>query len=276
MCGDGQVCADSEACDDGDTLVCGACNASCSGAGQATNCCVTANAGNIVPNPGFNSSSLASWTSANAQITMTHSSLDTFSCSSSGSMLVTNSAPSGLNSGVYQCLPVGPGITYNVGGRVRVQSGGAQGQSFLAFYFLNGAGCTGSFIGPMTQFSATGPVDTWQYLHAENITSPAGAVSMQVYAQVIKNLPDAGSVQAYYDMLYATPPPGNFDGSVDTQVSSGTTLCHGCDVCQVLTGPGIQNRSKSTAGVTRRWLTAVPSSSWSATLSSFVIKPATA
>jgi cysteine-rich repeat protein len=38
VCGDGQVCPDTEACDDGHTTDCGSCNAACSGAGTASVC----------------------------------------------------------------------------------------------------------------------------------------------------------------------------------------------------------------------------------------------
>jgi cysteine-rich repeat protein len=213
VCGDGSLCPDTEACDDGDTLVCGTCNATCTGAGITSNCCLAPSSGNLIPNPGFDTNSVSAWQLFDVTSTFigfAYSNVDATACSTSGSLLETNSAPNGLNSGIYYCLSVVPGQTFNVGGRVRVPSGGAQGQTFLDFGFLNGANCTGSFLGTIPELGATGPFDTWQYLREENVTAPAGAVSLEVDLALIKNFADTKSYQSYFDMLFVTPAPGSF------------------------------------------------------------------
>ncbi len=122
-----------------------------------------------------------------------------------------NTAPNGLNSGAYQCITVVPGRTYDFGGRIYIPSGNPTGQANLGFYFLNQANCSGTFIGPMTFLQADfNSFDTWQAMHADNVVAPNGAVSMQVYAQLVKSSTDARNYKAYVDMLYATQSPGKF------------------------------------------------------------------
>ena len=210
VCGDNLVCADTEACDDGDDIVCGTCNASCTGAGLTTNCCITANGNNRVVNGGFNSSDLSLWKPFDPDILLSYSTFDATGCGSSGSLLQTNAAPNGLNSGAYQCITVTVGATYNVGGRIRIPSGGARGQAFLNFVFTTMPNCFGNLIGDNLLSADYMNFDTWQYVHKEIVVVPAGAVSMQVYASTVKNLPDAKSFQSYYDMVYVTPVPGKF------------------------------------------------------------------
>lgn len=210
VCGDNDACPDTESCDDGDTIVCGTCNATCSGPGQASNCCIAPNPNNLVTNPGFDSNSIAGWKAFDPQITMSYAPVDATTCSTSGSILLTNSAPNGLNSGAYTCISVVPGSTYNVGGRVRIPSGGAAGQTFLHFLFTDQANCFGTFVGTQVLLGSSGAFDTWEYLHQENLSVPANAVSMQVYGAIIKNFPNTKSYQSYYDMLYVTPAPGKY------------------------------------------------------------------
>lgn len=173
--------------------------------------CVTPSANNRVTNAGFDSSNVSSFQPFDPQIQVSHATLDSMGCGSSGSLLLTNTAPNGLNSGAYQCVTtITPGATYNVGGKMRVPSGGAQGQTFLHFIFTNGANCTGAFVGEQVLLSGPSTFDTWQSVRHDNLVAPANAVSMQVYGSVIKNFPNALSYRAYYDMLYVTPAPGEF------------------------------------------------------------------
>ncbi len=173
--------------------------------------CITPNSNNLVPNAGFNSSNVSQYVAVDSFITLSHSTLDATDCASSGSLIVTNSAPDGLNSGAIYCITtISPGTMYNVGGRMMEPSGFAQGQVFLQFLFTDGPDCTGSFVGDTTVLQGPSVADTWESQRRDNLLAPAGAMSLGVHVRAIKNFPNTLAYRAQFDMLYATPVPGEF------------------------------------------------------------------
>jgi hypothetical protein len=124
-------------------------------------------------------------------------------------VLASNTAPNGLNSGFYECIPVVPGQSYNAGAWIRTPSGGAQGQTFLNVSFTTGAGCTGS-IPQNILLSPSGAFDEWELVSQDNIVAPAGVVAAELYGAIIKNFPNTLPYQTYFDDMYLTPSPGHF------------------------------------------------------------------
>jgi hypothetical protein len=191
------------------TSNCGTCGHACPGACTGGACqCVTPGGGSLLQNGGFDTN-VASWTSLDPNIVLTHSSLDAAGCATSGSIFASNQAPMGLNSGFLQCVPVTAGTSYNAGGWVRVPSGGAHGQTFFQVAWFTGANCQGTLtLGAL--LSQSGDFDTWELVSKDNLVAPAGTVSAYFYGQIIKNFTDTLSYQVYFDDLYLTPSPGHF------------------------------------------------------------------
>jgi hypothetical protein len=178
--------------------------------GSGGGSCVAPSAGNWVQNAGFDSTNVSSFQPIDPQIQVSYSSRDAGACATSGSLLVTNNAPNGLNAGALQCINgITPGTTLNVGGNILVPSGGAQGQAFLHFSFTSGANCTVSILQDVL-LSGPSTFDTWQPVSQDGVVVPAGAAALEVYAAVIKNFPNQLPYQANFDKLYATPAPGHF------------------------------------------------------------------
>jgi hypothetical protein len=196
---------------------------------------------NVVPNPGFDGG-VAPWTSTNAAIQLSHSTLDARGGSESGSLLVTNSAPNGLNWGTVECLPTipVPGTTYDAGGTVRVPSGGAQGQAFVDFYLLDQPGCHGSVVGSSSYMQANG-FDEWTSLALRPLTATAEAKSIAMQLTAIKNFTDARPFQAYYDDLYVVP------ASPRTLTVVASASIHGKNGTFFQTDLWVANRSHSRA-----------------------------
>jgi hypothetical protein len=188
---------------------CGSCGNACLGGCSSGKCqCVAAGGTNLLSNGGFDAN-VAGWNALDPNIVLSFSTLDAAECSTSGSVLATNQAPNGLNSGFLQCVSVTAGASYDVGAWVRVPSGGAHGQSFIQLAWFTGANCTGSLT-LADQLIWDGTFDTWESLSADNLVAPAGTVSAYVYGQIIKNFTDTLSFQTYYDMMYLSPSPGHF------------------------------------------------------------------
>jgi hypothetical protein len=201
----GSSCVDTNT----DQNNCATCGNVCIGGCSAAKCqCVAPGGTNLLANGGFDTN-VTGWTPFDPAITLAFSKVDAAQCTTSGSVLASNTAANGLNSGFYQCVPVSAGASYDVGAWVRVPSGGAQGQTFIQLAWFTGPGCTGS-ISLADQLTWTGAFDTWQLLSADGLVAPAGTVSAYVYGQIIKNFPNSLSYQTYYDMMYLSPSPGHF------------------------------------------------------------------
>jgi hypothetical protein len=153
---------------------------------------------NLIPNGAFDAN-VNGWTSFDANVLATWSALDADASATSGSLLLTNQAPNGLNSGAAHCVPgVVPGKRLDAAAKIRIPSGGAQGQTFLIVFFLTGANCSGSVVGSSSIVGATA-FDAWTPVQIPDITVPAGAGSAQVQLSVIKNLPNVLTYQSYFD-----------------------------------------------------------------------------
>jgi hypothetical protein len=187
---------------------CGQCGNACISCAAGHCQCVAPGGTSLVKNGGFDTN-VANWTSFDTNIVLSWASLDAAQCSTSGSVLATNQAPNGLNSGFDQCVPVTAGQSYDVGAWIRTPSGGAHGQTFLQLNWFSGAGCTGTLTAGAL-ISASGTFDKWELLSKDNMVAPSGTVSAQVYGQIIKNFTDPLPYQTYYDMMYLSPSPGHF------------------------------------------------------------------
>lgn len=142
------------------------------------------------------------WVSYDANLVPSWSPLDASGSAHSGSLLLTNQAPNGLNSGGQQCIDtVTPGTKLAAGGKVRIPSGGAMGQTLLIVFFQARTGCQGSIVGNSFMAFANG-FDTWTGLSIPDVVVPAGAASARIQLSVIKNLPNVLSYQSYFDDLY--------------------------------------------------------------------------
>jgi hypothetical protein len=171
-------------------------------------------------------STVTGWTSYNPDIVLSYATMDAKGCSTSGSLLITNQAADGLNSGALQCVAVTPGASYDVGGSIYVPSGGAEGQSSITVNWYTGANCAGT-PSTGTQLSAD-QFDTWQNVHVEGLIVPSETLSAAVYLQIVKTGADAKSYQSYYDSLYFSPSPAtlaHLSGSLACQTRLVARLC---------------------------------------------------
>jgi hypothetical protein len=192
-----------------DPTNCGQCTNACAGQCLSGVCqCVTPGGTNLLANGGFDKN-VTGWTAFDPNIVLTFAALDAAQCATSGSVLASNQAPNGLNSGFFQCVPVVAGQSYDVGAWIRTPSGGAQGQTFIQLGWFTAANCQGTLT-LATQLFASGTFDTWELLSRDNIVAPSGTASAYVYGQIIKNLPDTRPYQTYYDMMYLSQSPGHF------------------------------------------------------------------
>jgi hypothetical protein len=192
-----------------DRANCGTCGNACVGACLSAACqCVAAGGTNLLANGAFDSN-ISGWTSLDPNIVLTFAAVDAAECTTSGSVLASNQAPNGLNSGFLQCVPAAAGQSYNVGARTRTPSGGAQGQTFLQLAWFTGANCQGTLT-LAALLSASGTLDAWELLSQDNIVAPPGTASAYVYGQIIKNFANTLPYQTYYDMMYLSPSPGHF------------------------------------------------------------------
>jgi hypothetical protein len=142
------------------------------------------------------------WTSYDPNIVVSWSSLDADGSSTSGSILLTNQAPNGFNSGAYQCVNgVMAGTQLDAGAKIRIPSGGAAGQTFLLVWFNTASNCSGSIVGSTGLVGATA-FDTWTSVLLPDLVVPSGAVSATVMLKVIKNFPNALSFQSYFDDIF--------------------------------------------------------------------------
>lgn len=156
---------------------------------------------NLVTNGTFDTN-VSGWGTFDPNIVASWSALDAAGSSQSGSLLLSNNAPNGLNSGGYQCIAnVTPGQRLDAGGQIRIPSGGAVGQTFLIVFFLTNPNCSGSVVGP-TNIVGASVFDAWTPVQLPNVVVPAGAGSAQVQLSIIKNFPNTLSYQSYFDNLY--------------------------------------------------------------------------
>jgi hypothetical protein len=170
--------------------------------------CMKQSAANLITNGGFDTN-VNGWLTFDPQIVLTESTQDATQCTTSGSVLASNTAANGLNSGFYECVPVVAGQSYNAGTWLLTPSGGAQGQTFLHVSFTSGANCTASIVQDVLLYP-TGNFDAWELLSQDNIVAPAGAVAAELYGAIIKNFPNTLPYQTYFDDMYLTPTPGHF------------------------------------------------------------------
>jgi hypothetical protein len=188
---------------------CGSCGHACPGTCSAGACqCATQSSSNLLFNAGFDGDVTEGWTPYDPKIVLSRGTIDSSNCKLSGSLLVTNQDPEGLNSGAYQCVPVTAGLTYDTGAWINTPSGLAKGQANLMLEYYTGDNCSGNVTVGSLLF--TYDTDAWEYVHKENLTVPADVRSAAVYLQVVKNGPNEKVFSAYYDSIYLTPSPGKF------------------------------------------------------------------
>jgi hypothetical protein len=131
------------------------------------------------------------------------SSLDVAGSVSSGSALLTNA---GAIEAVYvaQCVSgIVGGNLYDIGASVRIPSGGAVGNAYVAYFFYDGALCTGGNSGNFTPAVST--VNTWTVTSNTNVAAPVTAVSVLLQLTLSKTAAP-GQIQANFDRAFVGPP----------------------------------------------------------------------
>ncbi len=206
VCGDGVRCLDTEACDDGETLVCGSCNATCTASGMGAACCPSPSPNSLLMNGGFNVG-LFPWV---VQFPgPQRSTLDATGCSASGSLQTTQSVKPPFQEYVSQCIRVFPGTKYNVGAWVRIAAGSPAADVRVVFQWVQE--CDSDLAAqPAVTLAAAATPDVWQYLHAENIVPSGDSAYLDTQLHFNKANDAPGTVSAFFDMVYVAVAPDRF------------------------------------------------------------------
>jgi hypothetical protein len=160
---------------------------------------------NLVQNSSFDIN-LAGWTSfgPTGASSAAWDSLDSGGSSVSGSALLTNSASgASTSSGLLQCVPVVPNISYVAAMKVRVP-GSVTSAGYLALQvnWFTGTNCSGTITPTSTQFYP--PTDAWTAVKTSPLTAPANAVTAQVLPYIFK-IYAGGTYQARVDDVTLMP-----------------------------------------------------------------------
>ncbi len=142
----------------------------------------------------FFDTNLESWTSFGPSGSYANAwdPLDSAGSPTSGSALLTNSAPDPTrSSGLFQCVPVEPGTSYVAAMKVRVPGTvTATGYPALQVNWYTGVTCSGTITPTSAQFHPS--ADTWTAVATAPLTSPANAASAYVMPYIFKS--SAGGV----------------------------------------------------------------------------------
>ncbi len=130
--------------------------------------------------------------------------LDSAGSPASGSALLTNSAPDPTrSSGLFQCVPVVPNVSYVAAMKVRVPAAVASaGYPALQVNWFTGTNCSGTITPTSTQFYP--PTDAWTAVKTSPLTAPANAVTAQVMPYIFK-IYAGGTYQARVDDVTLMP-----------------------------------------------------------------------
>ena len=148
---------------------------------------------------------------AESEVTATWDARDARMSAASGSMLVSNVAPTAtafgaVMLGVDQCLPVTAGTTYELAARVLIASGQGSGEGGIALFVFDGAGCQGTFLESFTP-DTTQIVDAWTKVEGQT-NMPIGARSMMLRLVASRPFAQAKLDIAFDDVLVrALPTP---------------------------------------------------------------------
>jgi hypothetical protein len=160
---------------------------------------------NLVQNSSFNIN-LAGWTSfgPTGAYSAVWDSLDSGGSSVSGSALLTNSASgTSTSSGLFQCVPVVPNVSYVAAMKVRVPGAVASaGYLALQVNWFTGTNCSGMISPTSTQFIP--PVDVWTAVRTSPLTAPANAATASVQPYIFK-VYAGGTYQARVDDVTLMP-----------------------------------------------------------------------
>ncbi len=160
----------------------------------------TSTAQNILVNPHFDSS-VSGWSFTTPGTFTWDSSLDASSSPTSGSARLANMSPVGYGTSfAAQCVAVTGGSKYDVSVQIRVPSGQVDtGYAMLLVGFLDGASCSGSFVGSLpTPHVTPATTDAWVLVQSVGQAAPATAVSAQAMLWINK-VESTGSLVANFD-----------------------------------------------------------------------------
>lgn len=131
-------------------------------------------------------------------------SLDSEGSSVSGSALLTNTAYyANWSSGLLQCVPVVPNVSYVAAMKVRIPHTGASGgYPALQLNWFSGSNCS-AIISP-TSTSFHPPSDVWTAVRTSPATAPANAVTASIQPYIFKTVA-GGSYQASVDAVTLMP-----------------------------------------------------------------------
>ncbi len=130
--------------------------------------------------------------------------LDSGGSSVSGSALLTNTAASGTSaSGLWQCVPVVPGVSYFASMKVLVPGAVASGgYPALQVNWFAGTNCGGMISPTSTQFAPAS--DVWTTVRTSPATAPPNAITALVQPYIFKTSA-GGTYQAWVDDIGLMP-----------------------------------------------------------------------
>jgi hypothetical protein len=158
-------------------------------------------ADSLLANGSF-STDVSGWTVLrDAQVLWTPT--DSIGTAGSGAVDVTSNAINpGAVTGLTQCVGVLPGVPYDFGARILVQTPVGV-SAFVTLSFFSGANCTGTELSRTS--TDTPPVGAWTLLGGKGAVSPDGAASALVLLAVQKAAA-GGFADAHFDDAYLTAP----------------------------------------------------------------------
>lgn len=158
-------------------------------------------AGGLLVNGAF-ATDLSGWTVLkDAQAAWT--SVDGTGAFGSGSADVTSvAALPGVVTGLTQCVGVLPGVAYDFGARILVQTPVGV-SAFVTLSFFSGAGCAGAEVSRTSTDTAS--VGAWTPLGVKGAAAPDGVASA-LFLLSVQKAPAGGSASAFFDDAYLTAP----------------------------------------------------------------------
>lgn len=162
-----------------------------------------AGAANQLVNPNFATDVTTGWTSGFWPRAWTGSEGAT---GLGAAQITATSAGAAIGGGAMtQCTTAVAGTTYDFGARFKIDPASTQtGGGRIRVTWRQGASCTGTATTDPSNADSTAAAG-WQSLTVDNVTAPAGTVSVQV--ELIQSVDGAGTFQAFWDDVYFGPDP---------------------------------------------------------------------
>ena len=157
-----------------------------------------AQAANQLVNPNFSTDVVFPWLTSAWPVVWTLAE----GAGAPGAAQVTATSAGGSIGGgaLTQCATATAGSVYDFGARFKIDPTSTQtGGGRLRVSWRGGANCTGSVVTDPNSVDPTAAAG-WQTLAVNNVTAPAGTVSVEV--ELIQSINGAGTFQAFWDDVY--------------------------------------------------------------------------